>query len=240
MAGAQLTDTAPWGGGGTLGDALLAPTVLYVRPVLKLIQQLPVKVQMFIMLIDACLQSTHMGGCANVALSPAWMQVGHISRSPPGFHVRCTGTGAHDRWRVPGEHPAGGAQGPADAHRPQRLGSARAVPVAAEGGRASKSAGLEVCSEEGAPAVPSPLWLADCTTNQSKSSSAWLGTQDACQHVQAGGVSVSEMFRTFNMGVGMVVVVAPEHVDAVLAAGVGAFRLGDITAGDGVQLLESL
>ena len=61
MAGAQLTDTAPWGG-GTLGDALLAPTVLYVRPVLKLIQQLPVKVQMFIMLIDARLQSTNMGG----------------------------------------------------------------------------------------------------------------------------------------------------------------------------------
>jgi phosphoribosylaminoimidazole (AIR) synthetase len=51
VAGVQLTDTAPWGGGGTLGDALLAPTVLYVRPVLKLIQQLPVKVQMFIMLI---------------------------------------------------------------------------------------------------------------------------------------------------------------------------------------------
>ena len=43
VAGAQLTDSAPWG--GTLGDALLAPTVLYVRPVLKLIQQLPVKVR---------------------------------------------------------------------------------------------------------------------------------------------------------------------------------------------------
>ena len=59
-------------------------------------------------------------------------------------------------------------------------------------------------------------------------------------YTQAGGVSDSEMFRTFNMGVGMVVVVAPEHVDGVLAAGVGAFRLGDITAGDGVQLLDSL
>jgi phosphoribosylaminoimidazole (AIR) synthetase len=57
----QLTDTAPWGGDGTLGDALLAPTVLYVRPVLKLIQQLPVKVQMsyghrVILAGGACLQ----------------------------------------------------------------------------------------------------------------------------------------------------------------------------------------
>lgn len=43
VSGTKLTDAAPWGG-GTFGDALLAPTVLYVRPVLKLIQQLPVKV----------------------------------------------------------------------------------------------------------------------------------------------------------------------------------------------------
>lgn len=48
------------------------------------------------------------------------------------------------------------------------------------------------------------------------------------------------MFRTFNMGVGMVVVVAPEHADAVLAAGIGAFRLGDIAAGEGVQLVDHL
>lgn len=43
MSGTRLGDAAPWGG-GTFGDALLAPTVLYVRPVLKLMQQLPVKV----------------------------------------------------------------------------------------------------------------------------------------------------------------------------------------------------
>jgi len=43
VSGTQLTDRVPWGE-GTFGDALLAPTVLYVRPVLKLLQQLPVKV----------------------------------------------------------------------------------------------------------------------------------------------------------------------------------------------------
>ena len=58
----QLTDTAPWGDDSTLGDALLAPTVLYVRPVLKLIQQLPVKVWMafshlLILAAGACLQT---------------------------------------------------------------------------------------------------------------------------------------------------------------------------------------
>jgi phosphoribosylaminoimidazole (AIR) synthetase len=57
VAGAQLTDAAPWGG-GTLGDALLAPTVLYVRPVLQLIQQLPVKVRLLVTLTEASSAST--------------------------------------------------------------------------------------------------------------------------------------------------------------------------------------
>ena len=57
---------------------------------------------------------------------------------------------------------------------------------------------------------------------------------------QAGGVSDDEMFRTFNMGVGMVIVVAPEQAEAVLGAGLGAFRLGDIAPGDGVALLDRL
>lgn len=140
VAGAQLTDTAPWGG-GTLGDALLAPTVLYVRPVLKLIQQLPVK--------------------------------GLVHMTGGGF--------------------------------PENI--PRVVPK-----------GLQTRIDRSAWEVPELF--------------RWLQ--------KAGGVSDSEMFRTFNMGVGMVVVVAPEHVDSVLAAGVGAFRLGDITAGEGVQLLDSL
>lgn len=51
---------------------------------------------------------------------------------------------------------------------------------------------------------------------------------------QAGNVPDAEMFRTFNMGVGMVAVVPPADVEAALAAGVGAFVLGEIVQGEGV------
>jgi phosphoribosylformylglycinamidine cyclo-ligase len=54
---------------------------------------------------------------------------------------------------------------------------------------------------------------------------------------RAGGVNRSEMFRTFNMGVGMVVIVAEAHVadvvDAATAAGVPAWRLGIVRPGTG-------
>lgn len=55
--------------------------------------------------------------------------------------------------------------------------------------------------------------------------------------VQAGGVSDDEMFRTFNMGVGMVIVVPPGDVDAVLGASIEAFVLGEIVEGRGVELV---
>ena len=42
------------------------------------------------------------------------------------------------------------------------------------------------------------------------------------------------MFRTFNMGVGMVAVVDAASVDAALSAGLGAFVLGEIVEGEGV------
>lgn len=54
---------------------------------------------------------------------------------------------------------------------------------------------------------------------------------------EAGNIPESEMFRTFNMGIGMVAVVSPETADAALAAGVGAFRLGEIVEGSGVELV---
>jgi len=59
---------------------------------------------------------------------------------------------------------------------------------------------------------------------------------------QAGQVERAEMFRAFNMGVGAVVVAAPDDVEAVLesaaSASVRAWRLGSVVPGQGrVQLV---
>jgi phosphoribosylformylglycinamidine cyclo-ligase len=54
---------------------------------------------------------------------------------------------------------------------------------------------------------------------------------------QAGDVSRAEMFRAFNMGVGMVVLVPPSDADAVIAsaraAGVAAWVCGEVVPGTG-------
>ena len=56
-----------------------------------------------------------------------------------------------------------------------------------------------------------------------------------------GGISEHDMFNTFNMGVGMVLTVAPEDADKALeilkAHGEDAYRLGTIVEGDGVVLV---
>ena len=56
---------------------------------------------------------------------------------------------------------------------------------------------------------------------------------------EQGGVAGEEMFRTFNCGVGMVIVIAPEHLNAALtflrAAGESAWKLGEIEPADGVE-----
>ena len=54
--------------------------------------------------------------------------------------------------------------------------------------------------------------------------------------MQAGNVASQEMFRTFNMGVGMVAVVAAEDADAALASLGSGFILGKVVEGEGVQL----
>jgi phosphoribosylformylglycinamidine cyclo-ligase len=54
-----------------------------------------------------------------------------------------------------------------------------------------------------------------------------------------GGVAGEEMFRTFNCGVGMVIVIAPEHLNAALtflrAAGESAWKLGEVEPADGAE-----
>lgn len=59
---------------------------------------------------------------------------------------------------------------------------------------------------------------------------------------RAGGADREEMFRTFNMGVGMMVVAAPSDADDVIsaarAAGVAAWVAGDVRAGLGQVVLS--
>jgi phosphoribosylformylglycinamidine cyclo-ligase len=59
---------------------------------------------------------------------------------------------------------------------------------------------------------------------------------------RAGGVERREMFRTFNMGVGMVVIVAEadaaDLIQGSRAQGVSAWRLGHITKGSGQVILS--
>ena len=54
--------------------------------------------------------------------------------------------------------------------------------------------------------------------------------------VQAGNVAQQEMFRTFNMGIGMVVVVDEMHVEAALAHDQHACLLGKVVKGEGVRM----
>ena len=58
---------------------------------------------------------------------------------------------------------------------------------------------------------------------------------------RASGATDDEMFSTFNMGIGMVLVVAPEDVDEVLergapGAGAAVSRIGVVTPGAGVRV----
>lgn len=56
--------------------------------------------------------------------------------------------------------------------------------------------------------------------------------------MQAGGISDAEMFRTFNMGIGMVVVVDPQDADAVLQLQPDSMILGSIISRTGVEFQE--
>ena len=59
---------------------------------------------------------------------------------------------------------------------------------------------------------------------------------------RAGGVARAEMFRTFNMGVGMVVIAPAKDAGAIMEssirAGVRAWQLGRVTSGNGSVILS--
>ena len=59
---------------------------------------------------------------------------------------------------------------------------------------------------------------------------------------KAGAVEPAEMYRTFNMGVGMVVICAPSDVDPILSAASGAgsagWILGSLREGSGAVILS--
>ncbi len=72
----------------------------------------------------------------------------------------------------------------------------------------------------------------------------WNVPNAFAQLQRAGGVATQEMFRAFNMGVGMVAITAPDEADAVLAgaaaAGVTGWRLGRVVRGSGrVHILHA-
>jgi phosphoribosylformylglycinamidine cyclo-ligase len=71
--------------------------------------------------------------------------------------------------------------------------------------------------------------------------STWQVPNVFRQLEKAGGVDRAEMFRTFNMGVGMVVIVSEAAADGVIqgsrAAGIHAWRLGNVTNGAGQVIL---
>ncbi len=72
--------------------------------------------------------------------------------------------------------------------------------------------------------------------------SSWEIPNLFLQLERAGGVPRAEMFRTFNMGVGMVVIAPPGDVGAIIDssthAGVRAWQLGRVTPGDGSVILS--
>jgi len=54
-----------------------------------------------------------------------------------------------------------------------------------------------------------------------------------------GGVAMEEMYRVFNMGVGMILVVSPDLETEVLGAlGDAAWGVGDVVRGTNVELVE--
>lgn len=181
-SGLALGDPLPGGEGGvTVGEALLEPTAIYVRDLLRL----------------AALEG---GGAVKgaVHVTGGGFQENIPRVLPDGLGA----TVARGAWEVSSGLCCGFCLGPlGGAWRPRGWGS---------GAWLTPNACGEPCARP--PQVPAVF--------------RWLQA--------AGGVGELEMFRTFNMGVGMILVVAPEVAPAVLAARPGAFELGAVAPGEGV------
>ena len=71
---------------------------------------------------------------------------------------------------------------------------------------------------------------------------SWKTPNLFAQLQDAGGVARDEMFRAFNMGVGMVVIAAPQDVDTILQSahtvGVRGWRAGRVVRGTGQVVLN--
>ena len=72
----------------------------------------------------------------------------------------------------------------------------------------------------------------------------WTPASEFSFIAEQSGASRDEMYRTFNMGAGMLAVVSPEDetgvCEAIMEAGCPAFPCGEIVAGDGSVLLDEL
>lgn len=79
------------------------------------------------------------------------------------------------------------------------------------------------------------------TLDAAVETSSWKVPNLFVQLERAGGVPESEMYRTFNMGVGMVVITSSADVNAVIRsardAGISAWKLGRVVRGSGQVLL---
>lgn len=72
----------------------------------------------------------------------------------------------------------------------------------------------------------------------------WTPQSEFLELAQESGLGPKEMFSTFNMGIGLIVVAEPDRVTDVLdsaeAAGLAPFECGDIRVGDGEVRLDGI
>jgi phosphoribosylformylglycinamidine cyclo-ligase len=72
----------------------------------------------------------------------------------------------------------------------------------------------------------------------------WTPQSEFLELAQKSGLGPKEMFSTFNMGIGLIVVAEPDRVTDVLdsaeAAGLAPFECGEIRVGDGEVRLDGI